>query len=137
MKFKFLAILLLILPIGITTSQTYKQTENGIKSTIQSMQVEIQFFSPSIVRIFKAPSVTSADIKSLSVVKLPEKTNLKITENGKVVSLTSSVLKVNIDLSTGKINYFDTTGKPLFAEKEYGAQFTPTMDVEKLTFIAR
>lgn len=47
-----------ILFIGITIgarAQSYMRTDLGIKSIIDSLDVEIQFYDPSIVRVIKHP----------------------------------------------------------------------------------
>src|ERR1700720_1238468 len=123
-----LVIMLFVFQHGI--SQNYQKTDLGIKSTIQSVQVEIQFFNPGTVRILKSPEGVPFEKKSLSVIKEPLKTNLKITEEGNKVVLESSALKVQLDVQTGKISYFTLPGEPLFTEKDYGIQFTPVQDVD-------
>lgn len=118
-------------------SQSYQKTDLGIKTTTQSMQVEIRFYSPTIVRVFKSPEGVSTEKTSLSVIKTPEKTDLKISDDGKNVTLSSSLLNVNFNLSTGRVQFSDLKGNPLFTEKDYGTQFTPTMDVNKESFTVR
>jgi len=118
-------------------SQSYQKTDLGIKSTIQSVQVEIQFFNPGTVRILKSPEGVPFEKKSLSVIKEPIKTDLKITEEGNKVVLESSAMKVQLDVQTGKISYFTLPGEPLFTEKDYGIQFTPVQDVDTKTFLVR
>jgi alpha-D-xyloside xylohydrolase len=127
--------MLLVVQHGI--SQNYQKTDLGIKSTIQSVQVEIQFFNPGTVRILKSPEGAPFEKKSLSVIKEPLKTDLKITEEGNNIVLESSVLKVQLDEKTGKISYFALPGELLFTEKDYGIQFTPVQDVDTKTFLVR
>ncbi|MDO9635074.1 MAG: DUF4968 domain-containing protein, partial [Paludibacter sp.] len=102
----------------------------GVSTTINAVTTEIQFYSPEIVRIFKYPEGTTISKNSLSVIKTPEKTDLKISPNGQVVTLSSSALAVGLNLETGKITYSDAKGNMLFTEKDFGIQFTPTMDVK-------
>lgn len=130
-----LAILLAM--TSLTFGQSYQQTATGLKTSLQSMNVEIQFLSPGIVRVLKAPEGLAYEKKSLSVVKTTEQTSLKGSKNGDVVTLTSSALNVDVNLVTGKVSYRDAQGNALFTEKDYGTQFTPTVDVRKHTFTAR
>jgi len=118
-------------------SQNYQKTDLGIKATTQSVQIEVQFYSPEIVRILKSPEGVPFVKKSLSVIKTPVKTDLKITGEGNKVVLQSSSMKVQLDTQTGKVSYFTLAGEPLFTEKEYGVQFTPITDVDTKTFIVR
>ena len=118
-------------------SQNYQKTDLGVKATTQSIQIEVQFYSPEIVRILKSPEGVPFVKKSLSVIKEPVKTDLKITTEGNKVVLQSSSMKVQLDTQTGKVSYFTLAGEPLFTEKEYGVQFTPITDVDTKTFIVR
>lgn len=118
-------------------AQSYERTANGLRTTLQSMKVEIQFLTPKIVRVLKTPEGLVLDKKSLSVVKTAEAVALTVQQNDAVVTLSSSDLRVALNVSTGKVTYFDLNGNQLFTEKEYGTQFTPTRDVQKNTFMAR
>lgn len=118
-------------------SQSYQKTNFGIKTSIQSMTVEIQFYSPTIVRVLKTPDGVSAIKTSLSVIKAPEKNDLKITDDGKNVTISSNSITVIYNLITGKVSYSDLNGDALFTEKDYGTQFTPTLDVKKESFTVR
>lgn len=131
--------ILLILSIiaGQLFAQTYQKTDKGIKTNIQSMDVEIQFYSPSIVRVVKSPEGRSFKKESLSVIKTPRTTVLDINQNGNIVSLTSQMLQVSVNLSTGKVAYSDKSGNPLFTEKDYGTQFSNFNDAGNKTFSVR
>jgi len=118
-------------------AQSYKKTNLGIKTTTQSMTVEIQFYSPTIVRVLRVPEGIPSSKTSLSIIKSPEKTDLKITDDGKIVTISSNSIKVSYDLATGKVSYSDLKDNALFTEKDYGAQFTPTLDVAKSSFLVR
>jgi len=131
----FLLVLLFLAPN--VWSQGYQKTDQGIKATANSVTTEIQFYSPEIVRVIKFPEGEKVNKQSLSVIKSPEKTDLKITQNGNVVTLTSSALAVDINIETGKLTYRDLKGSLLFTEKDFGVQFTATKDVDDDTYIVR
>jgi alpha-D-xyloside xylohydrolase len=101
------------------------------------MQVEVQFYSPTIVRIFKSPEGISTTKTTLSVVKTPGNTDLQISDKDKIVTISSNSLDVSLDLTTGRVSFSDLKGNRLFSEKDYGTQFTPTMDVDKQTYTVR
>lgn len=132
-----LLFLILFFSVPKLWSQTYEKTELGIQATTNSVTTEIQFYSPEIVRILKYPEETTVTKASLSVIKTPEKTDLNISQNGQSVTLSSSALKVVLNLETGKISYSDLAGNLLFTEKDYGVQFTPIMDVNTPSYLAR
>lgn len=137
--YKNKTILLLILTLFASNvwSQKYQETELGASTTINSVTTEIQFYSPEIVRVIKFPEGEIVNKQSLSVIKAPEKTDVKIGQNGQVVTLSSSTLAVDLNLETGKLTYRDLKGSLLFTEKDYGVQFTATKDVDDDTYIVR
>lgn len=118
-------------------AQTFRQTKQGITSTTQGMDIEIQFVSPEIVRVVKAPEGRSFTKKSLSVVKSPESLAVTTEKKGETVSLKSNAVRVDFNVGTGRISFFDKQGKTLFTEKDYGAQFTPFNDAGNQTFSVR
>ncbi len=118
-------------------AQKYEQVGQGISSTTQGMDISIQFFSPTIVRVLKSPENTQFSKESLSVVKTPEKTDLVVTQENDVVSVQSSTMKIDFNTKTGRISFFDLNGNILFTEKDYGAQFTPFDDAGNETFSVR
>ena len=118
-------------------AQTFRQTKQGITSTTQGMDIEIQFVSPEIVRVVKAPEGRSFTKKSLSVVKSPESMSVTTEKKGETVSLKSNAVRVDFNVGTGRISFFDKQGKALFTEKDYGAQFTPFNDAGNQTFSVR
>lgn len=135
---KLLLFSLFVLTLMIPAwGQQYQKTTNGIKTNLQSMNIEIGFYSPSIVRILKYPENVTLSKESLSVVKTPENIEVTTTEGKDVVFVSSSQLQVEINLQTGKIVFSDKKGSQLLTEKDYGAQFAPTQDVDKQTHTAR
>lgn len=128
---------ILFIIAGQLFAQTYQETDKGIKTNVQSMDVEIQFYSPSIVRVIKYPEGRTFKKESLSVIKTPQTTALDINQNGNIVSLNSELLQVTVNLNTGKVAYSDKAGKTLFTEKDYGTQFSNFNDAGSKTFSVR
>ncbi len=56
------------------TAQNVQRTSQGIKYAAQGMNVSVEFYSPSIVRVYKTPGETASDKESLVVIKAPEQT---------------------------------------------------------------
>jgi alpha-D-xyloside xylohydrolase len=128
---------LIILLTGQIFGQQYKKTENGIKTKLQSMDLEVEFYSPAIVRLIKTPTDHSEKKISLSVIKTPGKTDLNITDSDNIVTLSSKLLNVMLNMQTGKVSYSDSKGNILLSEKDNGTQFTSTMDVNEKSFKVR
>ncbi len=115
----------LLIAIDTTVwSQVFKTIDNGIKSTINSVDIEIIFFNPSTVRVIKSPSGTVFKKESLSVIKSPEKTKFTTTQRGDVLNLTNEYLTVALNLKSGAISFLTKHGLKLLNEKEDGVKFT-------------
>ena len=120
--------------VNDSNAQSYKKNDIGIKATIASLNIEIQFYSPSIVRIVKYPFGQSFSKESLSVIATPQKTAFSVKQKGDVLNLKSESLLINLNLTSGTISYFTKSGMPLLNEKDNGIKFTPFDDAGSKTF---
>ncbi len=136
MKKNYLLLLCFIIGQSLF-AQNYQKTPSGIKSNTQSLDIEIQFFSPSIVRIIKSPEGSLFTKQSLSVIKNPEKVDIDINVKEDIIHMKSDALWVDFNTRTGRVSFFDLSGKLLFTEKDYGTQFTPFNDAGNSTFTVR
>lgn len=127
-------LLLFVLFAMSAQAQLYQKTDLGIKARINSTDIEIQFYSPSMVRILKSPEGKSFTKESLSVVKKPQTARFVVNQQGDVLTLKSDKLKVNLDLNSGKVSYSTPAGNPLLTEKEGGATFTDFNDAGSKTY---
>jgi len=75
-----LALLMIFIISGL--AQSYQKSDFGIKSKINGIEVEVQFYGPSIVRIIKWPEGTTYAKESLSVIKTPQKTVFSVKQQG-------------------------------------------------------
>ncbi len=121
----------------LCSAQTFNKTETGIKTTSQAMDIEVQFYSPKIVRVSKSPQGRTFKKESLSVIMKPGKTAIDVSQANSVVSMKSSSLIVELNLETGKVVFKELSGKQLLTEKDYGTQFTAIKDVNKDAFNIR
>ena len=129
-----LMLLLLMIFAIYGQAQTYQKTDLGIKAIINSTDVEIQFYSPSIVRVLKFPEGKIFTKESLSVIKKPLAVRITINQHGDVVTLKSEKLKANLNLKSGKIFFSNLAGELLLSEKELGTTFTDFNDAGVKTF---
>lgn len=138
MKRKFITVITLFLSYHISVqAQSFQKTPQGIHAVIQSMDVEVSFYSPSIVRVFKKPEGSQPKKESLSVVKLPEQLTPDIKTNGQSVTISSKLISATVNLQTGKVLFEDPKGRQLFTEKDYGTQFTAIKDAGNPTYVVR
>ncbi|MBN2012230.1 DUF5110 domain-containing protein [candidate division KSB1 bacterium] len=115
-------------------AQSYKTTELGIITTINSIDVEIQFYNSSIVRVLKSHADKVFEKQSLSVIKTPEKSDIDIRLSGDDLSLKSKNVIVKLNLKNGKVAFTAPTGEPLLSEKKGGAGFTGFNDTGVKTY---
>lgn len=115
-------------------AQNFQKTEAGIKIEINSVTTEVQFYSPTIVRILKSPAGNNFTKESLSVIKQPQKTSLNAKQQGDWLNLKSEKITVALNLKSGEIVYSTAKGESLLKEKESGVKFTPFNDAGSNTF---
>lgn len=130
--FTLLLILFAFLTVG--SAQSYLKTDLGIKTSINDVVYEIQFFSPSIARVVKWPEESCFNKESLSVTKKPQNTNIDVSLKGKNLILKSDELVVLLNMKSGTVAYETISGQPLLNEKESGSKFTPFNDAGQQTF---
>lgn len=131
---KRLCILLLMIPGLYSQAQQYRKTGNGITTTIGDKEVSIQFYTPGIVRVVKAPKNKPFNKKSLSVIAVPQKTEVAVSMQAGVIVLTSKQLQVHVNTTTGAIQYQAANGNALLSEKPDGVAFTPFNDAGTATY---
>jgi alpha-D-xyloside xylohydrolase len=115
-------------------SMGYTKTSQGIKTTINSVNVEIKFFTPDIVRITKVPGNSILIKNSATVIKDPENVPFSIRQKNNRLTVESKNLQLNIDTKTGVISFLDKSSKLLLTEKEFGSVFNPRKDNDRNTF---
>lgn len=126
---------LILFLIGLNSNgQIYQKTETGIKTTIGSINYEINFHTPAIVRIKKWPEKSCFLKESLSVVHQPGKTDFEIKETANSLLLKSERLQISFDLNNGAISFISPSGETLLNEKDSGSNFTPFDDAGEKTF---
>lgn len=130
----FVMALLMFTVVAGSKAQTWQKTGTGIKASINNVDVEIQFYAASTVRVIKYPSGKVFNKKSLSVIKEPQVAGLGIVQSGNVLTLKSDVATVKLDLVSGTIAFYSKSGTPLLHEKENTASFKPFDDDGSSTY---
>jgi alpha-D-xyloside xylohydrolase len=114
--------------------ESFRQTDKGIIAKISAIEVEVQFFDPSTIRILKWPEGTSFEKKSLSVIKTPEKTEFRILQKGDELILSTEKIKVILNLENANVSFSNSKNQILFKEKENSTKFTDFNDAGNRTF---
>ena len=114
--------------------ESFRQTDKGITANISALEVEVQFFNPSTVRILKWPAGTTFEKKSLSVIKTPDKTEFRVAQKGDDIILSTEKIKVILNLKSSKVSFKNAKNQLLFSEKENSTKFTDFNDAGNKTF---
>jgi alpha-D-xyloside xylohydrolase len=133
---KTLVIITILAALNVSSinAQSFIKTESGIKYTIDSLEVEIQFYNPSTVRILKSPEGINITKKSLSVIAAPQKTDFSINQDNDDLYLKSKSVQVELNLKNGRISFSTPAGKSLLNEKQDGVKFTDFNDAGNKTY---
>ncbi|MTK54457.1 TIM-barrel domain-containing protein [Paludibacter sp.] len=133
-KHVFKIFMLFSLLISTANAQSYDVTGTGVKTEINENTVEIQFYTPSIVRVVKYPKGSVCTKHSLSVVKSPEKVSFNAQRVGDILLVKSKALSVNINLGSGQVNFYSAAQTPLLKEKVGGTSFAEINDAGEKSF---
>jgi alpha-D-xyloside xylohydrolase len=133
-KAKYIIVIFLISFYASAKAQSYTKTAFGIKTSVKGTDIEIQFFTPRIVRVLKSPSGTSVEKKSLSVVQNLKKQELSIRADGSYFTISSSAINVKVNKTNGRVTFNDAKNALLLNEKPGGIKFSPFKDSIENTF---
>ncbi len=99
--------------------------------------VTVEFFTPEIVRIHKAPNDANGELrKSMVVTATPADVKVKKSVDGNVTTYKSKSLTVTVDNATGKVSFMRPDGTMLLAEGSYA--FTPiTSGIDKGNYVVK
>ena len=120
--------------VAAAEAQPYQKTELGIKATLNSVDVEIQFYNSSTVRILKSPEGKTPAGKSLSVIATPKKTAFSIRQVGDELVLKSDSVQVDLNTKDCEISFLTSAGEPLLREHKAGAAFNDFNDAGVNTY---
>ncbi len=123
-----------MMSVSWSMAQTVQHTPQGIKCNTQGMDIAVEFYSPSIVRIYKEPEGTAYAKQSLVVTQSPEKVKIVSAREGDWVALKSTDLKVLFNPVSGGIDFYTADGKRLLKDKDYGTSFEPKNDAGTPSF---
>lgn len=125
---------MLFLAVAVSgMAQAYQKTENGVKATINLVEIELQFYNPSTVRVLKYPAGKPFTKQSLSVIQTPVKTQFNLTKEGDMLSLKSDKLHIFLSLKTGRVS-FAKKDCSIISEREFGSSFTDFNDAGEKTY---
>lgn len=114
------------------SSQKWKSGPDGLvvfpsKPALNSGKaIRIRPVTAEIIGVSVSPGKTFAGDKSLSVLPTGELAKYEVSENDKAVILSTTALKVEVDKTSGVVQFLDLSGNLLLKEKaDDGRQFAP------------
>lgn len=116
-----------------SNGQNFQKTTHGIKTTANGNSIEIQFYSPSIVRVIKFPAGKTFMKESLAVILKPAQTAFSVKTVNNIISLKSDQLTVSVNTVTGNVE-FESSKNKLLKEKPESTKFEPFDDTGVQTF---
>jgi len=128
------SLLLLLIVAAISShAQNFEKTNSGVKAVVNKVDIEIQFFTSSSVRVIKSLPEKTFNKKSLSVIKTPEKIKLQVKQQPGVLVIQSENVIVKLSQTTGAVSFFSKQGL-LLQEKENSASFKLFNDAGENTY---
>jgi alpha-D-xyloside xylohydrolase len=115
-------------------SQSYQKTAYGVKTTINGLNIELQFYTPTTIRAIKYPVGSNNQQKTFSVIAKPSAATFTVVKEVNGLLVQGPAVKVRIDGKTGKLSWYTSANKLLLTEKDNGSQFTPVVDAGKNTY---
>lgn len=134
MKKNILFFLCFTLPFINSDAQSYEKTSLGIKTSVKGNDIEVQFYTSSIVRIVKSPEGQAFTKQSLSVIATPKQVAIQVNQKGDYVFLQSDKINVSVNLNSGELLFAGKDGKKMLQEKPEGVKFIPFNDAGSNTF---
>ncbi|MDR7212251.1 TIM-barrel domain-containing protein [Flavobacterium piscis] len=114
--------------------QNFQKTTQGIKMTANGNTIEIQFYSPSIVRVIKFPTEKTFSKESLSVILKPSKTTFSVNADNNSIILKSDKLNVAVNSISGDVTFASASKEILLKEKPESTKFESFDDTGVKTF---
>lgn len=98
-------------------------TAPQISCSARGMDIEVTFYTPSIVRVLKHPKTVTSLQESLVVIKTPEQVSVATSQDGVISTASSDNVTVKVDRRTGAVEFFGPRGSELLSD--YSTSFTP------------
>ena len=86
--------------------------------------LRLQMWSDRIIRVTFAPGNKLPETKSFSVVAKPTKAKWGLSQTPDMVILDTAALHMQVNKTTGAVDFFDLHGKPILQEAENGREFS-------------
>ncbi|HTV39133.1 MAG TPA: TIM-barrel domain-containing protein [Candidatus Sulfotelmatobacter sp.] len=121
----FLAIIALAIPASAAGPQ---KLNDGVIIPVGDKFLKLEVCADNVIRVAVSPDATFFSRKSLSAGERHDtRTHWSLSSTGDDADLTTDALHVHVDLHSGAVSFFDSSGKLILAEKADGRTLTPAI----------
>jgi alpha-D-xyloside xylohydrolase len=131
---KYVLLPVLFLVLTSCSRERWQKTDNGIIISFpqtreyNARKIYLEAVNDKIIHVIASPENKFSTEKSLCVIEKIYPTEFNITENEKSLLLSTSGIKAEVSLKTGRIVFKDENDKVLLCESKAGGRtFTPVM----------
>lgn len=109
--------------LGAAFSLVAEASSPSLSCSARGMDIDVTFYTPSIIRVVKHPKSVTKLPESLVVIKTPEEVELKTYRNNNTLTAMSDVVNVTVNTKTGAVEFTTPEGTELLSD--YSTSFTP------------
>ena len=109
-------------------------TPRGVRVLTDDLCMEVECFTPAIIRVKKFPLHTAPEKQSLSVVMQPGRVKFRIGQDGDCVTLATSEVTVVLDPARDAVRFVGSDGRTLLCEDDSSAEFIPFDDAGEAAY---
>src|SRR5262245_43600025 len=114
---------------GTTLFAQVEKLNDGVLihlSDANAKAIKLEVVSDRIIHVVKSPVETIQKDTSLMVIAGHKKTEWSVDTKNNETILSTAVLRVIVDMSTGRMKFHDLKDQPLLEEEKNGSSFTAT-----------
>jgi len=119
---EFLSFLCLGISLVPVWGQAVQRTDCGVQVDNGKVCVELEAFTPSMIRVKKYPMGTNPVKHSFAVTMQPEKVDFKYKKKDGCVLFSTSSLQVVVDVEQNQVSFLDKDSRELLKEKPASLQ---------------
>lgn len=100
----------------------------SLSLSTQGIDISVEFYSPTIARVYKTPAGHGYDKESLVAVMKKGDTNVSVSDKDGKKVIASDSITISVDPANGGITFYDHRGRQLLCDNPDGTTFTPITD---------
>jgi alpha-D-xyloside xylohydrolase len=116
---------------GFQDKKNFIKKSDGILVNFGTENIQLHVMGDKIIRVESTLYGESLTHKSLTIINQPQKIKWKVREGAGSVVLETGSIKAKVDISTGKIQFLDKSGKSLL--RENGRDILPAVVLDEKT----